>query len=71
MEHEEFDSIVVGAGLAGLCCAGELVRAGRRPLLVAETKEVGAVFVTTRFDERNYGFIQHITWQLGWGGGWW
>ena len=71
MQQQQFDVIVVGAGLAGLCCAGELVRLGRRPLLISETDEVGAVFVVTRFDDNNYAFIQHITWQLGWGGGWW
>jgi hypothetical protein len=38
--ESEFDVVVVGAGVAGVCCAGELVRLGLRPLLICETKEV-------------------------------
>jgi FAD binding domain len=69
--NSDFDAIVVGAGLAGLCCAGELVLHGKRPLLVCETREVGAVFAVKRFSDGSTAFLQHITWQLGWGGGWW
>jgi phytoene dehydrogenase-like protein len=68
---DQFDCIVVGAGLAGLSCAGELILEGKRPLLVCETKEVGAIFATRSLGDGNTFFAQHLTWQSGWGGGWW
>jgi len=70
--EEQYDQIVLGTGLAGLCCAGELVLRGQRPLVICETKEVGAMFRTrTLGDGKNTFFLQHVTWQNGWGGGWW
>lgn len=72
MEREtEFDVVVIGAGLAGLCCAGEFVAQGRRPLLICETREVGAVFRVHKLGTNNSAFLQHVTWQQSWGGGWW
>jgi hypothetical protein len=71
LDNMQFDSIVIGAGMAGLCCAGELVLQGKRPLLICETKEVGAVFAVETLKEKNTAFVQHIVWQNGWGGGWW
>jgi glycine/D-amino acid oxidase-like deaminating enzyme len=68
---DEFDVVVIGAGLAGLCCAGELAAQGRRPLLICETAEVGAAFPVRTLGGANRGFIQHITWQASWDGGWW
>src|SRR5262245_52117337 len=56
--------------MAGLCCAGELVLQGARPLLISETKEVGAA-LRAHMVEGNRGTIQAPTWQVGWGGGWW
>lgn len=38
---EQVDVIVVGAGVAGLCCAGELVLSGSKTLMISETREVG------------------------------
>jgi phytoene dehydrogenase-like protein len=70
VQHHDFDAIVVGAGLAGLCCAGELVKEGRRPLLVCETKEVGLTF-RSEWLGNNRGIMQHLVWAVGWGGGWW
>ena len=70
MSEPEFDVIVVGAGLAGLCCAGELVLQGANPLLISETKEVGAVF-RPKWVGENRGFVQHPISVVSWGGGWW
>lgn len=68
---KEFDSIVIGAGLAGLCCAGELVVQGMKPLLISETKEVGAA-VSAPLIAGNRAVRQAPTWQVAWGdGGWW
>jgi phytoene dehydrogenase-like protein len=44
------DCIVVGAGLAGLACARELVRAGRRVLVVEAADRVGGRVVTDTVD---------------------
>lgn len=62
--------VVVGAGLAGLCCAGELVTQGARPLLICEAKEVG-VALRSHMVDGNRGMCQLPTWQISWGGGWW
>src|SRR3989442_85355 len=56
--------------MAGLCCAGELVLQGARPLLISETKEVGFA-LRAQMVEGNRGIIQAPTWQVGWNGGWW
>ena len=34
-------------------------------------KEVGAVFPVRTLGGTNRAFLQHVTWQTGWGGGWW
>ncbi|WP_205870932.1 FAD-binding protein [Mycolicibacterium holsaticum] len=65
-----FDVIVVGGGAAGVCCAGELVLHGLRPLLIAEGPEVGYHFRSVRFGQ-NRGTVQALAWQSSWGGGWW
>lgn len=65
-----FDVIVVGGGAAGVCCAGELVLQGLRPLLIAEGPEVGHHFRSVRFGQ-NRGTVQALAWQSSWGGGWW
>ena len=70
MAEKQYDVIVVGAGMAGLCCAGELVLQGARPLLISEGKEVG-VAVRSRMVAGNRGIMQVPAWQTGWGGGWW
>jgi glycine/D-amino acid oxidase-like deaminating enzyme len=69
-ENTEFDVIVVGAGMAGVACAGELLVLGLRPLLICETPEVGWNLRGTYVDG-NVGYVQHPIWALGWGGGWW
>ncbi len=40
--------VVVGAGIAGLCAAGELVRAGRRVLVVEKSRGIGGRMATRR-----------------------
>ncbi|MFM9059795.1 MAG: NAD(P)/FAD-dependent oxidoreductase [Planctomycetaceae bacterium] len=40
--------IVIGAGIAGLCAAGELVRAGRRVLVVEKSRGIGGRMATRR-----------------------
>ena len=42
------DVVVVGAGIAGLCAAGELVRAGRRVLIIEKSRGVGGRMATRR-----------------------
>jgi glycine/D-amino acid oxidase-like deaminating enzyme len=66
----EFDVIVVGAGLAGLGCAAELVLRGKRPLLLCETKEVAQTLHSVDVDG-NLGLMHHLAIQSSWGGGWW
>lgn len=68
--RDQYDVIVVGAGLAGLACAGELILAGQRPLLVCETKEVASTMRSTMV-AGNRAVPQVPTWNHGWGGGWW
>ena len=70
MQQQDFDAIVVGAGLAGVACAGELVLHGKRPLLISETSEVASTLRST-WVGNSRGVMQHPVWQLGWGGGWW
>jgi predicted NAD/FAD-dependent oxidoreductase len=47
----ELDAVVIGAGLAGLCAAGELVRAGRRVLVLEKSRGVGGRMATRRLGE--------------------
>jgi phytoene dehydrogenase-like protein len=68
--ENEFDVVVVGAGFAGLCCAGTLVEKGVRVALVSETREVGWN-LRPQMVAGNRGFIQHPFWQSAWDGGWW
>ncbi len=42
------DVIIIGAGLAGLCCAIELTRAGRTPLVLEASDDVGGRVRTDR-----------------------
>ena len=44
------DTIVIGAGLAGLACARELVRAGRQVLVVEAADRVGGRVATDTVD---------------------
>lgn len=44
----ETDVIVIGAGIAGLCAAGELVRAGRRVIVLEKSRGVGGRMATRR-----------------------
>jgi phytoene dehydrogenase-like protein len=46
----DFDTIVVGAGLAGLACARELWRAGQRTLVVEAADQVGGRVATDSVD---------------------
>ena len=71
MPETSFDQIVIGAGMAGVCCAGELVLQGQRPLLVCETNEVGAMYRVRKLGENNEFFVQMPSRQVAWGGGWW
>jgi renalase len=45
------DVVVVGAGIAGLCAADELVRAGRRVLVLEKSRGVGGRMATRRVGE--------------------
>ena len=49
--HAAADVIVVGAGVAGLCAASELVAAGRRVLLLEKSRGVGGRMATRRVGE--------------------
>lgn len=70
MTADEFDVIVVGAGVAGLCCAGELILSGSNTLLISETQEVGFA-IKPHVIEGNTAVLQAPTHMVGWGGGWW
>lgn len=70
MPTEEFDVVIVGAGMAGLCCAAEIARNGGRVALIAETPEV-AWNVRTKEVAGNVGWMQHPVWNAAWGGGYW
>ena len=50
-EGGELDVIVVGAGIAGLCAAGELARAGRRVLVVEKSRGIGGRMATRRLGD--------------------
>jgi hypothetical protein len=68
--NDSYDAIVIGGGMAGVCCAGELSVRGLRPLLIPESKEVGYQFRTMMLGN-NRALVQHPTRQVAWGGGWW
>jgi hypothetical protein len=70
VDDTSYDVIVVGAGLAGLCCAGELVAQGARPLLISESQEVGYLYRSDWIGE-NRCLMQMATRHVAWGGGWW
>ena len=61
MITNDADVVVVGAGMAGLCCAATLLREGLAPTLVCETPEVGWSLRSITLGEggRNRGFVQH------------
>lgn len=69
--NEHFDAIIVGAGAAGLCCGGEMVLHGKRPLVICETRDVANTFRSVWLDDNNRGTMQALAWQSSWGGGWW
>lgn len=71
MTDDTYDAIVVGAGLAGLSCAGELVLRGARPLLICETDEVGYLY-RSDWVGNNRCLMQFGTRHVAWArGGWW
>lgn len=47
----ELDVIVIGAGISGLCAAGELARAGRRVLVVEKSRGIGGRMATRRLGD--------------------
>ena len=68
--RDSYDVVVVGAGMAGLCCAATLVNRGMNTLLIAETPEV-AWNIRAVDVEGNKGYVQHPMWSVAWGGGSW
>lgn len=70
VNDSEYDAIVVGAGVAGIACAGELLLQGLRPLLICETKEV-AYNLRSEWIGNNRLVIQAPTIQLMWGDSSW
>jgi phytoene dehydrogenase-like protein len=64
------DVVVVGGGVAGLCCAATLLDRGLKPVLVCETPEPGWSLRPVRVGNSR-GFVQHPVWQPGLGGGSW
>ncbi|EHB59182.1 FAD dependent oxidoreductase [Mycolicibacterium rhodesiae JS60] len=68
--HNDADVVVVGAGIAGLCCAASLLELGLRPVLVCETPEVGWSLRAVKVGNSR-GFVQHPVWQPTLNGGSW
>jgi phytoene dehydrogenase-like protein len=64
------DVVVVGAGVAGLCCASKLLELGLTPILICESPEVGWSLRSVKVG-KSRGFVQHPIWQPGLGGGSW
>jgi len=64
------DVVVVGGGMAGLCCAATLLKLGLNPILVCETPEVGWSLRAVRVG-KSRGFVQHPVWQPSLDGGSW
>lgn len=50
-EDAALDVIVIGAGIAGLCAAGELARAGRRVLVLEKSRGIGGRMATRRLGD--------------------
>lgn len=48
----EYEAVVVGAGTAGLACAGELQRAGMVPVVVEKSRGVGGRCATRRVEDQ-------------------
>jgi phytoene dehydrogenase-like protein len=71
MRNSDVDVVVVGAGMAGLCCAATLVAEGVSVTLVCETPEVGWALRSVRLGAGSRGFVQHPMYQPGLGGGSW
>ena len=70
MTTPEFDAVVLGAGAAGVCCAGELTARGANVALISEMPEVGWN-IRARQVGGNTAFCQFPFHQVAWGGGWW
>ncbi len=47
-DRDAWDAVVIGAGIAGLCAAGALVRAGRRVLVLEKSRGIGGRMATRR-----------------------
>jgi phytoene dehydrogenase-like protein len=67
----DVDVVVVGAGVAGLCCAATLLDEGMTATVVCETPEVGWAMRSAQLGTRSKGFVQHPILQSGLGGGSW
>jgi phytoene dehydrogenase-like protein len=65
------DVVVVGAGMAGLCCAATLLYEGLSVTVVCETPEVGWALRSAQLGKSSKGFVQHPIMQPGLGGGSW
>lgn len=70
MPTDTYDVVVVGAGVAGLCCAATLVEQGVSVALVAETPEVAWNLRPQDVGDCR-AVVQFPVWQVAWGGGYW
>jgi phytoene dehydrogenase-like protein len=71
MPDNDVDVVVVGAGVAGLCCAAHLLAEGLTATLVCETPEVGWALRSAQLGKSSKGFVQHPILQTGLNGGSW
>jgi uncharacterized protein len=72
--NDETDVIIVGAGLAGLVCAAELIEAGRRVIILEQEPEAslggqafwsfGGLFFVNSPEQRRLGI--HDSYELAW-----
>ncbi|HTK64181.1 MAG TPA: FAD-dependent oxidoreductase [Pseudonocardia sp.] len=71
MPNTDVDVVVVGAGIAGLCCAAHLLEQGVSTTLVCETPEVGWALRSAQLGKSSKGFVQHPIYAPGLNGGSW
>lgn len=67
---ENYENIVIGAGLAGTICSGFLAKYGQKTLLLERGKKIGGQYSDIKFD--GYTVAMHLPMLMTtWNGGFW